>query len=102
MVAEDITIAPLQTAGQYQTCERLQQIIWRSDPVEVVPTHLLITAQRHGGLVLGGFDATGEMIGCLFGSTGRLEPDDPATAGSTAPTLWASCRNGRAVAWATG
>jgi len=81
MVAEDITITPLQTVGQYQTCERLQQIIWHSDPVEVVPAHLLITAQRHGGLVLGGFDATGEMIGCLFGFTGHLEPDDPTTGG---------------------
>jgi predicted GNAT superfamily acetyltransferase len=85
---KDVTIAPLQTIEQYQTCERLQQIIWRSDPVEVIPAHLLITAQRHGGLVLGGFDATGEMVGCLFGFAGRLAPDNPAAAGGA---LWQHC-----------
>ena len=85
---EDITITPLQTMAQYQTCERLQHIIWRSDPVEVVPAHLLITAQRHGGLVLGAFDPTGEMIGCLFGFAGRVAPDNPAAAGGP---LWQHC-----------
>jgi predicted GNAT superfamily acetyltransferase len=49
---------------------------------------LLITAQRHGGLVLGGFDATGEMVGCLFGFAGRLAPDNPAAAGGA---LWQHC-----------
>lgn len=85
---KDITITPLRTMDQYHTCERLQQIIWRSDPVEVIPAHLLITAQRHGGLVLGAFDATGKMIGCLFGFAGRVASDNPATAGGP---LWQHC-----------
>jgi len=76
-----ITIAPLQTAEQYQTYEELQQVIWQGDPVEVVPAHLLITARRHGGLVLGAFDAAGQMIGCLFGFPGRVAPDNLATVG---------------------
>ncbi len=88
MSTKDITIAPLQTMEQYQTCERLQQTIWRSDPVEVIPAHLLITAQRHGGLVLGAFDGTGEMIGCLFGFAGRVAPDNPAAIGGP---LWQHC-----------
>ena len=73
---------------QYQTCERLQQTIWRSDPVEVIPAHLLITAQRHGGLVLGVFDGTGEMIGCLFGFAGRVALDNPAAVGGP---IWQHC-----------
>jgi len=85
---KNVTIAPLQTIEQYQMCERLQQTIWRSDPVEVIPAHLLITAQRHGGLVLGGFDGTGEMIGCLFGFAGRVAPDNPTAAGGP---LWQHC-----------
>ncbi len=88
MSTKDITIAPLQTMEQYQTCEWLQQTIWRSDPVEVIPAHLLITAQRHGGLVLGAFDGTGEMIGCLFGFAGRVAPDNPAAVGGP---LWQHC-----------
>ena len=87
MVTDNIVIAPLQTMEQYQACERLQQIIWCSDPIEVTPAHLLITAQRHGGLVLGGFDGTGEMIGCLFGFAGRVAPDNPAAAGPS----WQHC-----------
>ena len=75
-----ITIAPLQTVEQYQTYEELQQIIWQSDPVEVVPAHLLIALQRHGGLVLGAF-ANGRMIGCLLGFPGRGAPDNPAATG---------------------
>jgi predicted GNAT superfamily acetyltransferase len=76
-----MTIAPLQTAEEYSTCEEIQQIIWQSDPVEVVPAHVLLTAQRHGGLALGAFDGAGHMIGCLFGFAGTVAPDNPAAAG---------------------
>jgi len=45
--------------------------IWgMTDAVEAIPTHLLITAQKNGGLVLGAFDEQGQMAGLLFGFLG--------------------------------
>lgn len=79
MKNQEIFIAPLQTPEHYRTCEELQQTIWQSDPVEVIPAHVLIAAQRHGGLVLGAFDTAERMIGCLFGFAGKVAPDNPAT-----------------------
>ncbi|MBN1180626.1 MAG: hypothetical protein JXD18_15560 [Anaerolineae bacterium] len=76
-----MTIVPLQEVAEYQVCEALQGIIWQADPVEVVPAHLLITAQRHGGLVLGAFDSAGRMVGTLFGFPARVAPDNRLTTG---------------------
>ncbi len=77
---QEITISSFRTAQDYSTCGELQQIIWRSDPIEVIPAHLLITAHRHGGLLLGAY-AGGQMIGFLFGFPGTVAPDNPAAAG---------------------
>jgi len=76
-----VTIAPLRTLHEYQVCEALQGLIWQAEPVEVVPAHVLITAQRHGGLVLGAFDGSRTMVGCLFGFPGRPAADNPLTHG---------------------
>ncbi len=82
MRAEDsIVIAPLRTLEEYEACEALQGLVWQAEPLEVVPTHVLITAQRHGGLVLGAFDPAGTMVGCLFGFAGRPAADNPLTRG---------------------
>lgn len=35
--------------------ENLQRIVWPGDETEVVPSHLLLTAAHHGGLVIGAF-----------------------------------------------
>jgi predicted GNAT superfamily acetyltransferase len=86
-MTEEITIRPLRTHAEYQACEELQAIIWQADPVEVVPAHLLITAQRHGGLLLGAFAPTGQMVGCLFGFAGQVAPDNPSAAGER----WEHC-----------
>ncbi len=77
---EPFSIAPLRTLQEYEACEALQALIWQADPVEVVPAHVLITAQRHGGLVLGAFDSAGTMVGCLFGFAGVTAADNPLTA----------------------
>jgi predicted GNAT superfamily acetyltransferase len=76
-----IRIAPLTTIDEYAECERLQQLIWESDAVDVVPRHLLLTFQRHGGVVLGAFDSAGQMIGFSFGFLGQTASDNPLAAG---------------------
>lgn len=90
----ELHIAPLQTMAEYRACEQLQQRVWGSDLLDVVPAHLLITAQRHGGLVLGAFDAAGQMVGFLFGFAGRTAPDNPAAGG----LQWQHCSHMLGVA----
>ncbi len=91
---EELHIAPLQTMAEYRACEELQQKVWGSTPLDVVPAHLLVTAQRHGGLVLGAFDGAGRMVGFLFGFPGRTAPDNPAAAGPR----WQHCSHMLGVA----
>ncbi|MCZ7571133.1 MAG: hypothetical protein M5U01_21510 [Ardenticatenaceae bacterium] len=66
------TIRELKTVEEFRTAEVVQRNIWAMpDRLEVVPLHLLLTAQKNGGLVLGAFDAAGTMVGFLFGFPGR-------------------------------
>jgi predicted GNAT superfamily acetyltransferase len=73
-----VSILPVTTIVQCKQCEHLQQTIWGADPLEVVPAEVLIVAQRHGGLVLGAFDSSGQMVGFLFGFLGRVSTDNRA------------------------
>ena len=82
-----LRIAPLTTVAEYAECERLQQLIWETDAVDVVPRHLLMTFQRHGGMVLGAFDATGQMVGFAFGFLGQAAPGNAAAGGQA----WQHC-----------
>ena len=77
LIKTDIEIRPLQTVDEYRAAEQLQRDVWNLEDVEVVPDHLLITAQKNGGTVLGAFDVTAEgerLIGSVFGFVG-LTPD---------------------------
>lgn len=70
-----IEIRLLQTHEEYRAAEQLQRKVWNLVDVEIVPNHLLITAQKNGGLVMGAFDVTsgeeeGRLIGCVFGFVG--------------------------------
>jgi len=74
-----VEIRPIQTHDEYRAVERLQREVWRLEGMmEVVPDHLLLTAQRNGGLVLGAFESLPEegerLIGFVFGFVG-LSPD---------------------------
>ncbi len=69
----NISIRPLVTIAEYHACEALQRRVWAMpDDLEVVPLHLLITAQRNGGLLLGAFDGD-DLVGFLFGFPGFSE-----------------------------
>jgi predicted GNAT superfamily acetyltransferase len=67
-----IEIRPLATYAEYMACEALQRAVWGE--FGVVPHHLLLTAQKNGGLLLGAFDAAAPgapMIGFVFGFLAR-------------------------------
>ena len=54
--------------------EQMQIDVWGiSNHVEIVPKDILLIVQKNGGLVLGAFDLTGEMIGFLFGFLGQTK-----------------------------
>jgi predicted GNAT superfamily acetyltransferase len=71
----DIEIRPIHTHDEYRGVEQLQREVWGLEEVEVVPDHLLLTAHKNGGLVLGAFDTSsgdegGQLIGFVFGFVG--------------------------------
>lgn len=71
-------IRPIQTHDEYRAVERLQREVWSLEDAKIVPDHLLLTAQKNGGLVLGAFESLPEegerLIGFVFGFVG-LSPD---------------------------
>jgi len=76
-----IEIRLIETLEEYRAAEQLQRDVWGLEEVEVVPDHLLLTAQKNGGLVLGAFETPPEgaeqLIGFVFGFVG-LTPDGKA------------------------
>lgn len=71
MAAKNVVIRELETVQDFRMAEDVQGKIWGiQDRTVVTPLHALITAQKHGGLVLGAFDGD-KMVGYLFGFLGR-------------------------------
>lgn len=71
----NVAIRPIQTHQEYRAVEQLQREVWNLEDVGIVPHHLLVTAQKNGGLVLGAFHTPpgGEnegLVGFVFGFPG--------------------------------
>jgi predicted GNAT superfamily acetyltransferase len=70
-----LEIRPVQSHAEYRAVEQLQREVWHLDDTEIVPDHLLLTAQKNGGLVLGAFEraagqAQDRLVGFVFGFLG--------------------------------
>ncbi len=73
----DIVIRPIETAGEYHACERLQRQVWdMPDDLDVVPLHLLLSMQHNGGLLLGAFHAD-TLAGFILGYPGSTADGMP-------------------------
>jgi len=72
-VTKDISIRALKDAAEFHQCEELQRRVWGMEDISVVPLHLLFTAQKNGGLVLGAFDEQRTMVGFVFGFLGMTD-----------------------------
>jgi predicted GNAT superfamily acetyltransferase len=71
MPDNQVSIRTLETIGDFEQAEVVQRHIWgMQDATQVIPLHVLLTAQKNGGLVAGAFNDYGEMIGVLFGFLG--------------------------------
>src|SRR5258705_13331011 len=66
-----IAIRIPHTTTEYEQIEAVQRDIWMMhDSTEVVPLHVLVTAQKNGGLVAAAYDEQDQIIGMLFGFAG--------------------------------
>ncbi len=64
----------LETDHEYHECEDIQREAWGfTSDLDIIPLTLLVTAQLHGGLVLGVLDAEGVMQGFCYGILGLEE-----------------------------
>ena len=70
MPAGEIVIRPLELPEEYHRAESVQRQAWNMHDVEIVPSHLLITAAKNGGLVLGAFERE-QLVGMLLGFLGQ-------------------------------
>ena len=62
-------IRPVSEHAEYLATERLQSEVWNLPDVEIVPLHVLVTAAKNGGLLLGAFDGD-RLAGFVFGFPG--------------------------------
>lgn len=68
-------IRRLASIDEYDAAEELQGAAWGViDRVDITPKHVLVTAQKNGGLVLGAFSPEHQLVGFLFGFLGQT-PD---------------------------
>lgn len=68
-------IRALGATEEFHACEELQRDAWNfAGDLDVVPLTQLVAAQKAGGIVLGGFDDGGGLLGFCYGFLGRF-PD---------------------------
>ncbi len=66
-------IRPFRTLEEHRACVALQEATWGEGFSERVPTAILQVTQRLGGVAAGAFDASGRLVGFVFGMTGLDE-----------------------------
>ncbi len=67
----EVLIRRLASLEEYRAVEQVERAAWSIDDArDLVPLHVLITAQKNGGLVAGAFDQDGALIGFIFGFLG--------------------------------
>lgn len=70
MDASEIDIHPLETLHELRACVELQRETWGANFTDVVPASILKVSQRVGGVAAGAFDASGRLLGFVYGLTG--------------------------------
>jgi len=65
-----VAIAPFRNLADYEACLDIQREVWRCEDIDVVPTTLLVAAEKEGGISLGAYNSLGEMIGFCWSILG--------------------------------
>lgn len=68
--APDIRIRAVASLTEFRACVDLQAEVWGPEYTDSVPASLLQVATYVGGIVLGAFTRSDELVGFLFGLTG--------------------------------
>jgi predicted GNAT superfamily acetyltransferase len=68
-----VTISPFRNLADYKTCEDIQREVWNVHDIDIIPTALLLAADRTGGILLGAYSSLGDMIGFVFSLLGSLD-----------------------------
>ena len=66
----EVRIRPVTSLAEFRACVELQAEVWGPEYTDSVPASLLQVATYVGGIVLGAFTGTDELVGFLFGLTG--------------------------------
>jgi chorismate synthase len=69
-VSDEIRVRHLTTHADYAACVQLQRETWGRDFNDAVPASMLLVSQKVGGVAAGAFDASGELVGFVYGITG--------------------------------
>lgn len=67
---DGVVIRDCASLEDYQACVAIQEETWGRAFSERVPAAILRVSQRVGGITAAAFDATGNMLGFVFGITG--------------------------------
>lgn len=67
---EEVTIRAVERRAEYEACVELQRDTWGRSFSDIVPASMMGIAVKMGGICLGAFDRSGEMLGFVFGVTG--------------------------------
>lgn len=65
-----LVLRPLESREDFRQCLALQDRTWGERFTERAPVAMLMGAQRVGGVAAGAFDASGELLGFVFGFNG--------------------------------
>lgn len=68
-------IRPLEGWEEHRRCEELQRRVWGREFSELAPASLQKIAADLGGVASGAFTDAGELVGFVFGLTGKWEED---------------------------
>ncbi len=60
----------LESVDEFRACHEIQRAAWQFSDQLIIPYTQLVTAQHHGGVVLGAFDGT-TLVGFVYGYLGR-------------------------------
>lgn len=99
---DTIVVRHLKSLDDCQGFQRIERLVWGSEDGDVVPTHVLITMAKNGGLVLGAFapdgpEQTNGMVGIALGWLGT--EIDPTAPNATPRTKFCSHMAGVIPAW---
>ena len=74
MIAADFTIRDLRGLDDYRAVVDLERAIWGyTDMADVVTVPVFIITVKRGGILIGAFDATGEMAGFAYSIVGMKD-----------------------------